>query len=193
MNAKQIKQALLEKLYAPYKACTLCPLGSLGRTSVVFGQGNADAKIMFIGEAPGQKEDEQGRPFVGRSGQLLTKVLADLGLNRDDVYITNTVKCRPPNNRAPVFKEVATCIKILLQEQIKIIQPKVICTLGTSPMKALLKDSLAITQTRGTLQSYGNILLIPTYHPAYILRKPKELPKMVADIKMALELAATIP
>lgn len=120
MNAKMYKQNLLNELYKPYQQCIACPLGSLGRTNVVFGEGNPDAELMFIGEAPGREEDKQGRPFVGRSGQLLNRILELAGIKRPDIFITNIVKCRPPNNRKPLPLEINICKKILLSNQIKI-------------------------------------------------------------------------
>lgn len=189
MDAKSYKQQLLDALYAPYKKCTMCPLGNQGRTTVVFGEGNPDAAIMFIGEGPGQDEDTQGRPFVGRSGKLLTRVLEKLGLPRQEVFITNIVKCRPPNNRKPLPIESTTCKNLLLLKQIKIIRPQVICTLGSSSLAGLLnREDIKITKIRGEVLSFEGAQLIPTYHPAYILRNPKELPTFVADIQKASDL-----
>ncbi len=186
MDVKTYKQQLLDSLYAPYKKCTMCPLGTQGRTTVVFGEGNPDAQLMFIGEGPGQDEDIQGRPFVGRSGKLLTRVLEMLGLARQDVFITNIVKCRPPNNRKPLPLESNTCKNLFLIKQIKIIRPRVICTLGSSSLAGLLnRDDIKITKLRGELLSFEGAHLIPTYHPAYILRNPKELPVLVEDIQKA--------
>ncbi len=120
MTKKELKQLLLEELYAPYKNCLACPLSSLGRTQVVFGRGNADARLLLIGEAPGKDEDFQGKPFVGRSGKLLSKILETLEIDeKNDVYITNIVKCRPPQNRAPLPNESAICTKLLLEKQIR--------------------------------------------------------------------------
>jgi DNA polymerase len=187
MDSKQFKQQLLEQLYAPYKNCTLCPLGTQGRTQVVFGEGNPDAQIIFIGEGPGAKEDQQGRPFVGRSGQLLTRTLQHLGITRETVFITNVVKCRPPNNRPPTPIESNTCKNLLLLKQIKIIRPKILCTLGSSALQSLLDQTAKITKLRGNPLQWQNITLIPTYHPAYILRNPRELPTFVQDIKTALD------
>ncbi len=185
MNAKMYKQNLLNELYKPYQQCTACPLGSLGRTNVVFGEGNPDAELMFIGEAPGREEDKQGRPFVGRSGQLLNRILELAGIKRPDVFITNIVKCRPPNNRKPLPLEINICKKILLFHQIKIIRPKTICTLGSSAIQGLLEKNVKITKLRGTLLQLDEINVIPTYHPAYVLRNPKELETLLNDIKKA--------
>lgn len=188
MDKKQYKQLLLDELYAPYKTCSLCPLAQLGRTNVVFGEGNPDAQLMLIGEGPGQDEDVQGRPFVGRSGKLLTKALETLGISRTDLYIANIVKCRPPDNRAPLPQEVSICKKLLLDKQIKIIRPQVICTLGSSAINALLETKLSITKIRGTLFDYQGIPVLPTFHPAYILRNGKELIKMVYDLETAFSM-----
>lgn len=190
MDAKIYKQQLLDALYAPYKKCMQCPLGGLGRTHVVFGEGNPDARLMFIGEAPGKDEDAQGRPFVGRSGQLLTRILQEIiGVQRMQVFITNIVKCRPPGNRKPFPIENKTCKNLLLLKQIKIIRPSVICTLGASAIEGLLEKEIKITKVRGTQLTFDSITLIPTYHPAYILRNPKELKTMISDIQMAYNLS----
>ncbi len=190
MNRKQQKQNLLNDLFSPYSNCFACPLGSLGRKNVVFGEGNPDTQLLFIGEAPGQDEDIQKKPFVGRSGKLLTKVFEILGIIRSDVYITNIVKCRPPQNRKPLPLEATTCKQLLLNRQIEIIQPVVICTLGAAALQGLLNDySLQISKLRGSPISFGNYIIVPTYHPAYILRNPKELTKIVDDISLAHRLS----
>lgn len=160
-----------------------CPLSTLGRTNVVFGYGNPDTQLLFIGEAPGRDEDLQGQPFVGRSGRLLTKVLESYNIVREQVYITNIVKCRPPNNRKPLPLEAKTCKNLLLFNQIKIIQPKVICTLGSFALQELLGQPVQITKVRGIPIKKGDITIIPTYHPAYILRNPVELKSLVHDIE----------
>jgi uracil-DNA glycosylase family 4 len=182
MTPKEYKQALLDKLYAPYQNCTMCPLGTLGRTSVVFGEGNPDAELMFIGEGPGRDEDTQGRPFIGRSGMLLTKTLEGLGIARQDVFIANIVKCRPPNNRVPTATESSTCMGLFLFNQIKIIRPRIICTLGSTALQSLLGPDMKITKVRGTCLQWQNISLVPTYHPAYILRNAAELKTFIKDL-----------
>lgn len=190
MTAQEYKQQLLNQLYAPYIKCIMCPLGMLGRTNVVFGQGNPDAKLMIIGEGPGQDEDKQGLPFVGRSGKLLNKLLEALHTSRQEVFITNIVKCRPPENRKPLPLESETCKNLLLINQIKIIQPAVICTLGASALQGLLNDyTIKISGVRGKVQQYGSIPLIPTFHPAYILRNPRELNTLFEDLKHAIAIA----
>lgn len=183
MEIKKTKQQLLDELYAPYQKCLQCPLGFLGRTNVVFGEGNPNTKLLFIGEAPGRDEDEQGRPFVGRSGKLLTKALELAGINRDDVYITNIVKCRPPNNRKPLPIEITTCTNILLINQIKIIQPALICPLGSVALTTLLGPDYKITKTRGTILPKEEFLILPVYHPSYVLRNQSMLPVFFQDIK----------
>jgi len=141
---------------------------------------------MIIGEAPGKNEDLQGHPFIGRSGQLLTRSLQQAGLNREDVFITNIVKCRPPNNRNPLPLEIKTCKQLLLFKQIKIIQPKIICTLGALALEGLTNQrNIKITKTRGIPLNIDGITIIPTYHPAYMLRKPKELNTFIKDLKQA--------
>jgi len=176
---------LLEKIYSPHKNCTQCPLGKLGRTNIVFGEGNPNAKLMILGEGPGQKEDEQGSPFVGRSGQLLTKVLEALGTKREDIYITNIVKCRPPKNRKPLPEETKTCTSLFLHKQIKIIRPQIICTLGSSAIQ-IFQNNAKITKIRGKIITQNSLTIIPTYHPAYILRNNRELENFINDIKLAL-------
>ncbi|NRB21232.1 uracil-DNA glycosylase [Candidatus Dependentiae bacterium] len=188
MTQKEQKQKLLEKLYVPYKKHKDCPLGPLCKSTAVFGEGNANAKLMFIGEAPGAKEEELGRPFVGRSGKLLDKILAAYDTNREDVYITNIVKCRPPKNRTPTKKEINAC-KDLLHNQIKIIKPKVMCTLGASALEGLTGKPVKITKVRGIPTKHKDVILLPAYHPAYILRNPKQLEFLMADIREAIELS----
>lgn len=176
------KKEELEKLYAKYKSCQLCPLAKLGRKNIVFGEGNPYSKIVFLGEGPGEKEDELCRPFVGRSGQLLTKILEIANLKREDIFITNVVKCRPPKNRNPEETEIKTCTKILLFKQLEIINPKIICTLGAVPTKIFLGKDIKITQARGKLFKINNFNIIPTYHPAYILRNNSKSEEFTNDI-----------
>lgn len=185
MNQKESKALLLEKLYEPYKKCFSCPLGKLGRQNVVFGSGNPDAQLMIIGEAPGKDEDEQGIPFVGRSGKFLTKILTSLGIDRKELFITNSVKCRPPQNRKPTPLESKTCKDILLINQINIIKPKVICTLGSAAIEALLEKPVKISEIHGTKLLFDSIIVIPTYHPAYVMRSPKKLDSFIKDIHTA--------
>ena len=169
-------------------ACTACPLAIQGRTQVVFGHGNANAKLMFVGEGPGRDEDAQGFPFVGRAGQLLTKIIQAMGLERSDVYISNVVKCRPPNNRAPLPDESDTCKKIILLKELEIIKPKIICTLGATATQAILGDTVKISQVRGIFTNFNGYLVMPTYHPAYLLRNPIEKKTVWEDMKKILEI-----
>jgi len=189
MHKKITKQQQLDALYEPYRKCKECPLGSLGRINVVFGSGNPNARFMFIGEAPGKEEDIQNNPFVGRSGQLLNRALIAANINREDVFITNIVKCRPPKNRRPTPLESTTCKNLLLFNQIKIIEPLVICTLGSTALQELLATpNLKITEVRGILHKIEALTIMPTYHPAYILRNPKKLAILVGDLIRAQEL-----
>jgi uracil-DNA glycosylase len=150
--------------------CTRCKLAG-ARTTIVFGSGDARARLMLIGEGPGEEEDRQGKPFVGRAGQLLTKMLESVGLTRDEVYICNIVKCRPPGNRNPEPEEIAACAPFLAG-QLAAIQPGVICALGTFAAQTLLRSREPISRLRGQLHSYGSTVLIPTFHPAFLLRNP---------------------
>lgn len=167
--------------------CTRCKLHALGRTQVVFGVGNPNADLMFVGEAPGADEDVQGIPFVGRAGQLLTKIIEAIGLTRDDVYIANVIKCRPPGNRNPEQDEVNTC-EPFLYRQIDIIKPKVIVALGTFAAKALLQSTDPISRLRGRTYDYRGAKLIPTFHPAYLLRNPSSKREVWEDMKVARKL-----
>ena len=148
--------------------CTRCPLGHT-RTRFVFGSGNPEAGIMFVGEAPGEEEDRQGLPFVGAAGQLLTRIIEAIELSREEVYICNVLKCRPPGNRDPEPEEVATC-EPYLRRQIEIVKPRVICCLGRTAAHALLKTEAPLSRLRGALHEYAGIPLIVTYHPAALLR-----------------------
>ncbi|MDR1285217.1 MAG: uracil-DNA glycosylase [Campylobacteraceae bacterium] len=151
--------------------CYLCQLCK-GRKNVVFGEGNTKAKLMFIGEGPGASEDASGRPFVGQAGQLLTKIIENvLNLKRDDVYIANIVKCRPPQNRAPTYEEASICRPYLFK-QIEIINPSVIVALGSTSFRYLTDDETPISRVRGEIIKYKNAKLIPTFHPSYLLRTP---------------------
>jgi len=149
-------------------ACTRCPLAD-GRTQVVFGVGDPSAALMFVGEGPGAEEDKLGVPFVGRAGRLLTQLIEGVGLTRDDVYITNVVKCRPPNNRDPLPAEIEAC-RPYLEAQLGFIQPRVVVTLGNFATKLLLDTKVGITKLRGQVYPWGEGVLIPTLHPAAVLR-----------------------
>jgi uracil-DNA glycosylase family 4 len=167
--------------------CMRCKLHTLGRTQVVFGVGNPDADLMFVGEAPGADEDVQGIPFVGRAGQLLTKIIEAIGLTRDDVYIANIIKCRPPQNRNPEPDEVATCEPFLFR-QIDIIKPKIIVALGKYAAQTLLRTETPISRLRGQQFDYRGARLIPTFHPAYLLRNPSSKREVWEDMKLVKRL-----
>jgi uracil-DNA glycosylase len=167
--------------------CTRCKLHRLGRRQIVFGVGNPQADLMFVGEAPGHDEDVQGIPFVGRAGQLLTKIIEAIGLTRDDVYIANVIKCRPPENRNPEQDEVETCEPFLFQ-QIDLIQPTVIVALGTFAARALLRTLDPISRMRGRVYDYRGAKLVPTFHPAYLLRNPSSKREVWEDMKRVREL-----
>lgn len=166
--------------------CQRCPL-SEGRTQIVFGTGSESAEIMFIGEAPGAEEDKRGEPFVGESGKLLDKMIVAMGWTRESVYIANVLKCRPPNNRDPRASEVEACEKFLAQ-QIEAVQPSVIVTLGKPAAHLLLKSSASMGSLRGTWQDYSGIPVMPTYHPAYLLREPAKKREVWADLQEVMKL-----
>lgn len=161
---------LLADLRAEVSHCTLCQLHTT-RNNVVFGEGDADAGLMFVGEAPGRSEDEKGQPFVGRAGVLLTKIINAIDLERDNVYIANILKCRPPGNRNPNGDEINLCAPHLIR-QIDLIKPKIICALGTFAAQTLLDSTETIGNLRGKLHDYRGMKLMATYHPAYLLRNP---------------------
>lgn len=165
------------------KTCVACSLHET-RTQAVFGVGNSTARWVFVGEAPGAEEDRQGEPFVGRAGQLLNAMLAALGLKREDVYIANVLKCRPPNNRDPRPQEVEQCEPFLIR-QIELINPSIIVALGRHAAHSLLKTDLALGKLRGQKHDYHGIPLIATYHPAYLLRTPEDKRKSWDDLRMA--------
>lgn len=162
--------------------CVRCKLCSLGRKQIVFGVGNPHADLMFVGEAPGRDEDIQGIPFVGRAGQKLTQIIEAIGLTRDDVYIANVIKCRPPENRNPEPDEVEKCEPFLFR-QIDTIRPKVIVALGTFAAKSLLKSTDSISRLRGRVYDYRGAKLVPTFHPAFLLRNPSCRREVWEDMK----------
>jgi uracil-DNA glycosylase family 4 len=176
----------LKNIAQTLAGCTRCPL-SCGRTNIVMGQGDPCAKIVFVGEAPGAEEDKTGLAFVGRSGQLLTKMIEAMGLTRNQTFIANVAKCRPPNNRPPTQEEMATCSPFLL-EQLKIINPKIIVALGKTATVGLglLKHSDSLGPMRGKIHKWNEISVIVTYHPAYLLRDPASKAKAWADLQLAL-------
>ena len=166
--------------------CRRCPLHRT-RHSLVFGEGNPEAELVFVGEAPGADEDKQGRPFVGQAGQLLTKIIGAMGLKREDVYICNILKCRPPGNRNPQPEEIAPCEPFLIR-QLEAIRPRVICALGTFAAHTLLKSEAPISVLRGRFHSYQGIPLMPTYHPAYLLRNPGAKKQAWEDVQMIMKI-----
>ena len=177
----------LAALKAEIGDCTRCKLHSLGRTQVVFGSGSPQADLMFVGEAPGADEDAQGVPFIGRAGQLLTKIIEAIGLTRDDVYIANVIKCRPPENRNPEPDEIDTCEPFLFR-QIDAIKPVVIVALGKFAAQTLLRSEEPISRLRGQVFDYRGAKLIPTFHPAYLLRNPSSKREVWEDMKLAKSL-----
>ena len=170
-----------EQIHAEIGDCTRCPLHQ-ERTHVVHTEGNRKARLMFVGEAPGADEDIQARPFVGRAGQLLTKIIEAIGLKREQVLIGNVNRCRPPGNRAPTTEEASMCKPYLLRE-IAVVQPEVIVVLGNTAMKNLLDTREGITRLRGTFQDYKGIKVMPTFHPAYLLRDPSKKRETWEDLK----------
>lgn len=179
----------IETIRADIGECTRCPLFA-GRTQVVHTTGNFSADLMFIGEAPGADEDAQGFPFVGRAGQLLTKIIEGIGYKREDVAIGNINRCRPPGNRAPTIEEAHTCRPFLLRE-ITVIRPKVIVVLGNTALHNLLDTKMGITKMRGKFQDYFGVKVMPTFHPAYLLRDPNKKREVWEDMKMVRDYLAT--
>jgi uracil-DNA glycosylase family 4 len=176
----------LEKLRAAIGDCRRCKLSS-GRTHLVYGVGNPRAEILFVGEGPGRDEDLQGEPFVGRAGQLLTDIITKgMKLRREDVYIANVIKCRPPENRNPEPDEVESC-EPFLKKQIELIRPRIIVGLGKFAVQTLLQSKVSITRLRGTWHEYHGIKLMPTFHPAYLLRNPGDKKLVWEDIQKVLE------
>ncbi|MGB3097899.1 MAG: uracil-DNA glycosylase [Solirubrobacterales bacterium] len=191
MSAPERRGRLVE-LYNEASECTRCPLAET-RTKVVFGAGNADAELMFVGEAPGADEDRQGLPFVGRAGGLLNELLAGIGLDRKDVFVANTLKCRPPGNRDPQPVEIETC-RPYLYRQVELIEPKIVATLGNFATKLLTGDQTGITRVRGTPQVHvlggRTVFIFPLLHPAAALRTPKMKETLVEDFERLRTLLA---
>ena len=174
----------LEQVRAELGECTRCKLHR-HRKQIVFGVGNPNAGLVFVGEAPGADEDAQGEPFVGRAGQLLTKIIEAMGMRREDVYICNIIKCRPPNNRTPEADEIVACQPFLL-EQLRAIGPRFICALGGPAAQTLLRTKEPISRLRGKFYDYHGIPLLPTFHPAFLLRNPNEKKTVWEDMKLLL-------
>lgn len=175
----------IDDLCKEVAGCTQCSLART-RKHVVFGDGNTQARIVFVGEAPGADEDEQGLPFVGRAGQLLTNIITAMGIERKDVYICNILKCRPPGNRNPLPEEIRLC-EPYLKQQLQMISPQIICALGSFAAKTLLKTETPITVLRGRFHLYEGIKLMPTYHPAYLLRNPPAKKQVWEDVQLIMK------
>jgi DNA polymerase len=178
------KADALAAIRADIGDCTRCKLHA-GRTNLVFGVGNPDARLMFVGEGPGADEDEQGIPFVGRAGQLLTQIIKAMGFERDDVYIANVVKCRPPGNRNPEPDEIERCEPFLLR-QIEAIRPAVIVALGKFAAQTLLRSDVPITRLRGQFLKLCDVDVMPTFHPSYLLRNPAAKREVWEDMKKVM-------
>jgi DNA polymerase len=174
-------QPLLDRVVEEIGDCKRCKLHPT-RKNIVFGSGNPGARLMLVGEAPGAEEDEQGMPFVGKAGQLLTKIIEAIDLKRSDVYIANILKCRPPSNRNPEEDEIKTCIPFL-EKQIKIIAPKIVCTLGNIATRAMLDTDMGITKLRGRFHERSGLKVMPTYHPSYLLRDQSKKRETWEDMK----------
>ncbi|MBY0470848.1 uracil-DNA glycosylase [bacterium] len=186
------KSETLDEICADLGACQRCKLGK-SRTNIVFGDGNPKAELVFVGEAPGENEDLEGRPFIGRAGQLLEKMIEAMGLSRSEVYICNVVKCRPPENRNPETDEIESCSPFLFR-QLDQIQPKVVVALGKFAAQTLLQTETRISELRGKFYPYRGAKLIPTFHPAYLLRNPPSKREAWEDLQLvAKELGLEIP
>jgi DNA polymerase len=183
--AAPLSRPSLDQVREELGDCTRCKLHST-RTQIVFGVGNPKADLVFVGEAPGADEDAQGEPFVGRAGQLLTKIIEAMGMRREDVYICNILKCRPPNNRPPESDEILACQPFLLK-QLQAIGPKFICTLGGPATQTLLQTKEPISRLRGKFSDFHGISLLPTFHPAYLLRNPSEKKTVWEDMKLLMQ------
>ena len=185
-TGRQSPESEIAELRDKILRCKLCGELAKTRNKVVFGAGNIRAKLVFVGEAPGADEDAQGLPFVGRAGKLLTKIIEAMGFSREQVFICNVLKCRPPHNRPPAPGEVAHC-RPFLKRQLELIKPKVIVALGNHAAQALLQTEKGISELRGTFQEYEGIPVMCTYHPAYLLRSPGEKGKVWEDMKKVIQ------
>jgi DNA polymerase len=186
VSTKEERRAELTAVYRQARSCTRCPELARTRRQVVFGSGNADADLMFVGEAPGAREDEQGIPFVGAAGKLLGELLADVGLTREDVFVANVLKCRPPGNRDPLPAEIENCSDYLMR-QVELIEPRVICTLGNFATKLLTRSQRGITSVHGRPQVHElggkAVRVFPIYHPAAALRSTNTLAELREDFQ----------
>ena len=184
-KSEEDKFELLLRLYEKNKNCCRCELCH-SRTRIVFYDGNPYSPVVFVGEAPGEEEDKKGKPFVGRAGKLLTRILEEIGLKREKIYITNVCKCRPPKNRKPLPKEMQTCLNVFLKRELEIVKPKVICCLGSTAAEAFLGKNVKITKMRGRFYQnplYPKAKIFLTYHPAYVLRNMGALKTFKEDLK----------
>src|SRR5207248_1292321 len=175
----------LEQIWTDIGECTRCGLCE-GRTQVVYTHGNRNARLVFVGEAPGADEDAQGKPFVGRAGQLLTKMIEAMGMKREDIIIGNVNRCRPPRNRQPTLEEAAICRPFLFRE-IAAIQPEVIVVMGNTALRNLLEEREGISRVRGKFRDFRGIKVMPTFHPAYLLRDPSKKRETWEDLKMVMD------
>lgn len=180
------RAAALEAIRADIGDCNRCPLAKMGRHTIVFGDGDPNARLMFVGEGPGADEDAQGLPFVGRAGQLLNNMIAAMGLKRSDVYIANVVKCRPPGNRTPEPIEANTCMQFLWR-QIDVIQPEIMVALGATAATYLLRGKAPLAKLRGHIHNVRGAKLVVTYHPAYLLRDPRQKGEAWKDLQIAMK------
>ena len=187
----EAQDSSLEAIREDIGECTRCKLHE-HRNKIVFGEGNPQAKLVFIGEGPGADEDASGRPFVGRAGQLLDKIIQAIGLKREDVYISNVVKCRPPGNRTPERDEVATCEQFLFR-QLALIRPQVIVALGSPAFQCLLRTKETITRARGEWRDWNGVKVMPTFHPAYLLRSPDKKREAWDDMKKVRDYLSSLP
>lgn len=176
---------VLRNLYSAFQDCQACALGTT-RTKFVFGEGPPDASLMFVGEGPGEQEDLSGRPFVGKAGQLLDKIIQAMGFQRNQVFIANVVKCRPPGNRSPLPDEISTCSPILVR-QIETLAPQIIVALGASSLRFFAGSTASITRMRGRFFEWRGFQIMPTFHPAYILRNPRAKREVWADMQQVMD------
>lgn len=183
-----VQRETLADIQADLGDCARCPLCRT-RTHIVFGEGDPKAQLVFVGEGPGYDEDQSGRPFVGAAGRLLTKIITAMGLSREQVYICNIVKCRPPNNRNPNPDEIGRCLPFL-QRQLRAIRPRVVCALGNVAARTLLETDVPISRLRSRFHRVMDLALMPTYHPAYLLRNPEKKRDVWDDVRQIMKMLA---
>ncbi len=185
---REPKALKLLSLYSQYCAIKNHPFSDFSKNKIVFGVGNVNSPIVFLGEGPGRQEDLQGKPFVGPAGKLLTKMIKAMGMSREHVFITNVIKCRLPQNRAPTLEEISVEKSLILDDELRILNPKIICALGSSAMHALLGPGMQISKARGIFWQYNQSKVMPTYHPAYLLRNPSAKIKVWRDLQKVIKL-----